>query len=768
MPDGAAWICVAEQLESRLLFAATDLDTSFSNNGIVTTDFGNTDVASAVVVQADGKVIVAGDAVVMGTDGHLHHAFAAVRYNADGTLDDGSSADSTPGDHFGTGGKFTYFEGVGATPTAMAIQSDGKILIAGSADSTGSPAQQYWLIVRLNPNGTFDKTFGDDGVFSFPFSLANTPLNAMALQSDGKIVAVGSFDNDFLVARLTSTGDFDETFNDGGTVTTDFGNNDVADGVAFDNVGNIVVAGTSGGDTNSGTIALARYEPNGTLDPNFGSGGKVTAATPGSLTVGGVVVQANGTIVVGDSDIDPVKEGGNDSFLTDGEGAGSVHVQDFQASSITLMADGRYALGGTDLADGGPTIEASITGGGDADISNTSTTGTAVAAGADGSVFVAGYIDHGGAARDFILAKFKGISPTSWGAVSGNVFRDLDGDHVEDSNEKGMSNVRVFVDLSKDGLYTVDPMGFGNDEPSALTDSHGNFVIRDVRPGTYVIREIVPASYTQSLPLASSYSVTVSGEKTVKGVNFANTPPITPSTQTALKGSVFFDWNGNGKRDISKPTEPDLAGEVIYIDANRNGKLDKGETQTKTDAGGNYNIKLSKAGTYRVAVVVPAGYTNSTPAFFDATVHTQQQVTERFGLTYADANDTISEAKSVAAIPIGKAVGGTIANPLDVNVYRFTVKAGQSISFDEDAASGSSLNAYLRLFDASGHQLAANDNAAAPGESIGIDSFLKFKFATAGTYYIAVSDHLNTAYSPNTGEGDIGGGTKGKYTLTLS
>jgi uncharacterized delta-60 repeat protein len=181
-----------EILEQRLLLASTDLANDFGTGGIASVNFkGGIDNAHAVAVQSDGKIIVAGDASFPGS-GNPRDGFFAARFNTDGTLDDGGDADLNAADHFGTNGMFTYGTGTGAFATSMAIQKDGKIILAGYADSAGANPQQYWLLVRLKADGTLDKTFGDNGVSGFQFSLDNTPLAAIALQSDGKIVAVGT------------------------------------------------------------------------------------------------------------------------------------------------------------------------------------------------------------------------------------------------------------------------------------------------------------------------------------------------------------------------------------------------------------------------------------------------------------------------------------------------------------------------------------------------------------------------------------------------
>jgi uncharacterized delta-60 repeat protein len=755
---------VVESLESRTLLAVNDLDTGFSGNGWVTTNFsGGYDNVRALAVQKDGKVIMVGEAGSLG--------FAAVRFNADGSLDDGSQNDSTPGDHFGTGGKFTFVppNSTNAGANAVAIQRDGKIVIAGSAFA-GS--QQYWELLRLNADGSFDKTFGFDhnGQSGLELSIYNTPLTGMVLQSDGKIVVCGSANSDFLVGRFTTTGDLDNSF-DGGTVLLDFGGTDSAAGVAIDYLGRILVGGGVGGNGIKQDVGVARFLTDGSLDTSFGVNGKGVykqGSEVSNTEVTGIVVEDDGRIKLSGAYYQAGTWLGTlFDFSADGIGTGSSSIGTTKLNGVALMANGDFATTGTYLGTNqasstfmtliSPADKRTVS------LGATASSGIAVAAAPDGGVFAAGYADFSGH-RDFALAKFVGVDPSTWGAISGNVYRDTDGDHVQDSNEKGMGNVRVYVDVNNDGKWS--PI-FGDPEPNVYTDSSGNFTIKNIKPGKYVVREVVPAGTTQTNPSSVFYSVAVAGGKTTKGLVFSNEPKAAATTQTAINGSVFNDWNSNAKRDISKPTEPDLANIVVFIDSNKNGKLDSKETQTKTDAGGNYTLNLPRGGTYRVAVAIPSSWINTTPAFYDVKVTTHAQATERFGLTFKDDNDTIAEVKTAAAIAPGKSVSGSLASDVDVNLYRIVIGASETISFDLDAASGSSIDSYLRLFDAKGNQLAFNDNAAAPGEGAGIDSYLKYHFSKTGTYYLAVSDHLNTGYSATSGTQDIGGGTKGKYSLTI-
>jgi hypothetical protein len=132
---------------------------------------------------------------------------------------------------------------------------------------------------------------------------------------------------------------------------------------------------------------------------------------------------------------------------------------------------------------------------------------------------------------------------------------------------------------------------------------------------------------------------------------------------------------------------------------------------------------------------------------------------------YNDPDDSLAEAIAVA---VGSSRTGTITPNWDVDMYRVTVSAGQSLGFDIDRPGGS-LDSYIRLFNSSGTQLASNDDAAGPApEYHSYESYLEYTFASAGTYYLGVSALGNTSYNPTTGLSDYGSGTVGDYTLTIA
>ncbi len=166
-------------LASGIQAAPGDLDVTFGGTGIITTDFfGDTDNATAVAVQPDGKVVAAGW-VQSGPDTTTAD-FAVARYLSDGTLDP----------EFGTGGMVTCdFAGSTDLGHAVAIQSDGKIIVAGEALSG---AQNSFALVRYNDDGSIDTTFGNEGKVLTPFSDRDSRAYEIVVQPDQKIVVAAT------------------------------------------------------------------------------------------------------------------------------------------------------------------------------------------------------------------------------------------------------------------------------------------------------------------------------------------------------------------------------------------------------------------------------------------------------------------------------------------------------------------------------------------------------------------------------------------------
>jgi len=255
--------------------AAGDLDPTFGVAGMLTTDINrSTDIANAVAVQADGKLIVVGQTYK--NNDFSGEDFVVTRYNTDGTLDT----------TFGRGGKVrTDFPGLAAVPSSVVIQSDGKIVVAGGAFPLFTFLGNFEL-VRYNPNGSLDRSFGNGGIVTTTFPEGSYAFD-VALQPDGKIIAAGTVfvdfnpgdisDTDFALARYNSDGSLDTTFGNGGTLMTDFfGNEDDAFSVLIQPDGKIVAVGSANNPASYYDFAAVRYLSNGTIDTTFGVAGKVS------------------------------------------------------------------------------------------------------------------------------------------------------------------------------------------------------------------------------------------------------------------------------------------------------------------------------------------------------------------------------------------------------------------------------------------------------------------------------------------------------------
>lgn len=341
------------------------LDTSFAGDGKAAVDIsgaGSDDEPVGLVVQPDDLVVLAG---TTGKD------FAAIRLKTDGSLDSGFDAD----------GKVTVNVNTNvigdSTDEAfsVAIQTDGKILIAGRAftgfDSNGSAA-----VVRLSTDGTLDATFDTDGKFVQDLDGGRETLGGIAVQADGKILVAGDQGRDFLAFRLTSTGALDATYGTGGKVLVDLVGNEVSDrarGLVIQPDGLAIIAGTSGAD-----FAAIRLDADGKLDPNFDGDGKVIT----NLSVQsfdwtrGTALQADGKVVV----VGTTDDGDNRNFAAvrfnaDGTldttfGTGGRLVIDFggmgnlgredMANAVAIQDDGKIIIGGSTRSVTGNPIFAAV------------------------------------------------------------------------------------------------------------------------------------------------------------------------------------------------------------------------------------------------------------------------------------------------------------------------------------------------------------------------------------------------------------------------
>lgn len=229
------------------------LDTSFDTDGKLTTDIaaGSYGQGNGVVVQADGKLLVAGS-----SNGDL----AMVRYNADGSLDTSFDLD----------GKVTLAFS-GDVAHAVALQADGKILVAGYSGLSVA-------LARYNTDGSLDTSFDADGKLTTSFE-GSASGQSVALQADGKILVAGwafiAGNTNFAVLRYNVDGSVDTTFDADGKAFADFDSADAAYSMVVQADGKIVLAGTSNAD-----FAVARFNADGSLDTTFSAPQNTFDTTP--------------------------------------------------------------------------------------------------------------------------------------------------------------------------------------------------------------------------------------------------------------------------------------------------------------------------------------------------------------------------------------------------------------------------------------------------------------------------------------------------------
>ncbi len=267
--------------------------------GAFTTAFYSSDDdhehSKAVAIQADGKIVQAGD-ITNETFLGLSK-FALTRYLADGTKDSS----------FGINSK--VITKVGAVTensgNALAIQPDGKILLAGTvyqhAQQADYPEDSGDVtVLRYKPDGTLDSTFGINGVVVTDLN-GNDEGNAVVLQASGKIVVAGTTNaagtEDFAMIRYTGDGKIDSTFGLNGAVISNLGGNDTGSSVALQHDQKIIVAGTSNA-SGKANFTVVRYTKDGTPDSSFGTNGIAMVDFGGDATQHGLTIQADGGIVV--------------------------------------------------------------------------------------------------------------------------------------------------------------------------------------------------------------------------------------------------------------------------------------------------------------------------------------------------------------------------------------------------------------------------------------------------------------------------------------
>jgi uncharacterized delta-60 repeat protein len=292
------------------------LDDGFGSGGWSILDVGAFafNPAYGVGLQSTGKVVLAGFPLRIGNS---YYPAEVARFTAAGILDSGKGAFGQVVQGKAIGYSLNTF---GLDHNAffdLAIQPDDKLVAVGSGYT--DPTSHRLIVARYTASGTLDKTFNGKGFVVFvPAGISEAGASAVALQSNGKIVAAGSCTgndggNDMLVARFNANGTLDTGFGGGsGYVQLDVDGTasvtvESAHAVVIQPDGKIVAAGSVSASGGASTILVVRLNANGTPDATFGgSGFKIGAPLPGtgyhSFEGSGVALQSNGSILVAGSD----------------------------------------------------------------------------------------------------------------------------------------------------------------------------------------------------------------------------------------------------------------------------------------------------------------------------------------------------------------------------------------------------------------------------------------------------------------------------------
>ena len=344
-----AMICllVGALLVAPVVYArAGDLDPSFGNNGVALNPADSSSTAEGIVTLPNGKTIVSTTQYIANLSSFV---LVLVKLNADGSLDTG----------FGTGGSVITDLGVYRSPLPMFTLPDGKLLVVGTTGSSFVNEPRDFLVARYNSNGSLDTTFGSGGKITTDFAGRRDKASAALLLPDGKIVVggsstLGSEPSDFAVARYLADGSLDNSFGIAGKLTTNVGStaDDHIQALTLQSDGKLIAAGSS-----NAKLALIRYAVDGSSDQAFGNAGLVMEADTRMRSARAVSVQADGKILAAvDAVLPPynpdfalVRYNSNGTLDASFGNVGKV-ITDFggvdYAKAMDLQQDGQIILAG--------------------------------------------------------------------------------------------------------------------------------------------------------------------------------------------------------------------------------------------------------------------------------------------------------------------------------------------------------------------------------------------------------------------------------------
>jgi len=697
------------------------LDSSFDGDGKLTTDFGGgLDRAQGVAIDGDGRIVVAGWSRV-----DSYYDLALARYSVDGTLD--SSFD-------GDGRLTADFGATDYAAHSVAIDGNGRIIVAGYSRTGGV---SRFAVARFNADGSVDTSFDGDGNLTTSIG-DGCVAHSLAIDGEGRIVVAGNAyvpdeQSDFAVARYRSNGALDTTFDMDGKLTTHFGpNSEFAYSVAIDSTGRIVVAGIAFDSTNTTDFALARYNLDGSLDTSFDGDGKLTTAIGTSSDYAySVAIDGNGKIVVAgtqlgdDSDFVVARynaDGSLDtSFDADGIAVTALGGNYDDARAVVIDGYGRIVVAGTasigtdaDLAvvryegDGSLNFgKLDVSFDGDGKLT------TAIGAGAEtavsvvidgyGRIVVAGFF-HNGSDFDFAVARYAadGSLDTSFG-VDGKATLAV-----------GTSNdIATSAALDGDGKIVVAGSSVnGTNYDFALARFHADGTLDVSFDGDGMLTTAVGPGhdYIESMVIDGAGRIVVAGYSW-NGANFDFV-----LARYNADGSLDTTFDGDGKLTTAIGTGHDyihsatidgngkiVAAGVSYVGSNldialarynTDGSLDTsfsddGKLTTAIGTGHDYALSATIDGSGKI-LVAGQSYVGSQSDFALVRYLTNGSLDMSFGVggkvttAIGAGNDTIEE---VAIDSNGKIVAAGYSHNgsnSDFALARYNEDGSLDISFDSD------------------------------------------------------------------------------------
>ena len=666
------------------------LDATFGGgDGKVTTPIGpgaGTDIANAVAIQPDGKIVAAGQAF---TGNATSTDFALVRYNADGSLDPSFDGD----------GKVTTAIGMGSAEDiayTVSILGDGRIVAAGHGSFD-------FAVARYNSDGSLDLTFDTDGYVMTPIGAGGSAdmVFSAAIQTDGKIVAVGyvgvnsTSGTDFAIARYNADGSLDTSFDTDGKVTTAVSpgsGSDLARGMLIQPDGKIVAAGIADmGGTTGSDFALVRYNTNGSLDTTFDVDGRVTTAIGPSTSqdyAWAVARQTDGKIVAagyaaglaGGTDFALVRYNVNGSLdaTFDGDGRATTAVgattNEDHAYAGALQSDGRIlaagrangASGSSDIAmvryNANGSLDSTFDTDGKVttDIGNSGSQANALAVQSDGKTVTAGYVQVPSGGLDFALMRYN---------TDGSLDTSFDGDgRVTTSTASGSSQEMAnSVVIQPDGKIIAAGFTGALGAPEfALVRYNTDGSLDTTFDGDGIVISNVGTGFGND----TAYATALQADGKIVVAGYATTSTSGSLWDLAVAryntdGSLDTTFDGDGKAlvDISS-TGNDIAYSIAI---QADGKIVAAGTAGSAATGADFAVvRLNSDGS------------------LDTSFDTDGKVTTAIGPT-----TNFDEARGVAIQPDGKIVaagraGGIVGTGTDFGLVRYNNDGSLDASFDAD------------------------------------------------------------------------------------